>query len=264
MRDILTEIFENQPLDPMVSARQGARQSLRKRFYKEARRGEATGKGFPLLLDGKPVMTPARRPLVAPSLTLADALVREWDAQAEVIDPARMPVTRLANVIIDGVAAAPRAIVDEIAKYLGSDLVCYRADEPAGLVARQNELWNPLLDWAHETLGARFVLIEGIVFAEQPPAALEAARVAIPSDPNDLNAMWRLGAMASITTITGSALIALALNAGAFDADALWTAAHVDEDWQMTQWGRDDMAIERRAARFAEYEAAASVLRLAP
>lgn len=261
MRDIFTEIFENQPLDPMVSARQGARQSLRKRFYKEARRGEATGEGdaqgYPLLLDGKPVLTPARHPLVAPSVSLADALVAEWDAQTEVIDPARMPLTRLANVIIDGVAAAPLPVVDEIAQYLGSDMVCYRADEPASLVARQNEMWNPLLDWARDELGARFVLVEGIVFAEQPRDALEAARVAIPLEP------WRLGAMASITTITGSALIALALNVGAFDSEALWAVAHVDEDWQMTQWGRDDMALQRRAARFAEYEAAASVLTLA-
>lgn len=257
MRDLLDDIFDNQPKDPMVSARQGAKTSLRKRFYTEARRGEATEKGYPLLLDGKPVMTPARRPLTAPSAALAEAMAHEWQAQDTVIDPVRMPLTRLANVIVDGVASAPEAVADEIVKYLGSDLLCYRADEPAGLMARQNELWNPVLDWARDQLGARFVLVEGIVFAEQPKEAIAAARGALPSDP------WRLGAMASITSITGSALIALALNAGAFDADALWAAAHVDEDFQMAQWGRDEAAIERRAARFAEYEAAVKVLRLA-
>lgn len=256
MRDIFNDIFENQPKDPMVSARQGAKAPLRKRFYKEARAGEATEQGYPLLLDGKTVMTPARRPLLVPSPDLAEALAGEWQAQEKEIDAARMPLTRLANVIVDGIAPAPDAVADEIVKYLGSDLLCYRADEPAALVARQNELWNPILDWAHDELGARFVLVEGIVFAEQPTEAIAAARKAIPLEP------WRLGAMASITNITGSALIALALNAGAFDADALWAAAHVDEDFQMSQWGRDEAAIERRAARFAEYEAAVKVLKL--
>lgn len=257
MRDIFNDIFENQPKDPMVSARQGAKTPLRKRFYKEARAGQATEQGYPLLLDGKPVMTPARRPLLAPSTALADLLAGEWQAQEIEIDPKRMPLTRLANVIVDGIAPAPEAVADEIVKYLGSDLLCYRADEPAALVTRQNELWNPVLDWARDELGARFVLVEGIVFAEQPNEAINAARQAIPSEP------WRLGAMASITNITGSALIALALNAGAFSADALWAAAHVDEDFQMAQWGRDEAAIERRAARFAEYEMAAKVLKLA-
>lgn len=256
MRDIFNDIFENEPKDPMVSARQGAKTALRKRFYKEARAGAPGEGGHPLLLDGKPVMTPARKPLLAPWPDLAEALAGEWQAQEIEIDPARMPLTRLANVVVDGIAPAPQAVADEIAKYLGSDLLCYRADEPAALVARQNELWNPVLDWARDELGARFTLVEGIVFAEQPKESIEAARKAIPSHP------WRLGAMASVTNITGSALIALALNAGAFEADALWAAAHVDEDFQMAQWGRDEAAIERRAARFAEYEAAAKVLKL--
>jgi len=263
MRDIFNEIFENQPKDPMVSARQGAKTALRKRFYKEARRGDATETDYPLLLDGKPVKTPARRSLAAPSAALADDIAREWQAQDTLIDPERMPLTRLANVIVDGVASAPWAVADEIVKYLGSDLVCYRANEPAGLVARQNELWNPLIDWARDELGARFVLIEGIVFAEQPKEAIAAGRAALPADAKSTKDIWRLGAMASITTITGSALISLALNAGAFDADAMWAAAHVDEDFQMAQWGRDEAAVERRAARFAEYEAAVKVLKLA-
>lgn len=266
MRDIFTEIFENQPRDPMRSARQGARPVLRKRFYERAQVGEPVGEraheGFPLLLDGKQVHTPVRRALAAPSLALADAIAREWNAQVETIDPALMPLTRLANVVIDGVAASADAVIDEIAKYLGSDLVCYRADAPAGLVERQASAWDPVLAWAHEALGARFVQVEGVVFAEQPKEAIAAARAAIPRDRDDMGDMWRLGAIASITAITGSALLALALGAGAFDADTVWAAAHVDEDWQMSQWGRDEMAIERRAARFAEFEAAATVLAL--
>lgn len=255
MREFIEEIFINQPLDPMVSARQGARASLRKRFYKQAQVGDDTGEGFPLLLDGKQVMTPARKALVAPVRELGGAIAQEWEAQVEVIDPFAMPLTRLANVVIDGVATAPVPVAEEIVQYLGSDLLCYRADTPPGLVERQMAAWNPVLDWARDALGARFILIEGIVYAAQPPEAIDAAAVTIPAD------AWRLGAVASITTLTGSALLALALNAGALDAVEAWKAAHVDEDYQMSQWGLDDMALARREGRFAEFMAAATVLK---
>jgi chaperone required for assembly of F1-ATPase len=254
MRDIFTDIFENQPLDPMESARRGSRPNLRKRFYKRALAGNGEAGGFALLLDGKPVRTPARRILAAPIEALAEAIAREWEAQSETIDPARMPLTRLANVTIDGVADASAAVAGEVAKYLGSDLLCYRADAPPGLVERQTKYWDPVLHWARDELGARFVLVEGIVFAAQPESAVAAARAAIPAEP------WRLAAVASITMLTGSALLALALSAGAFDADSVWAAGHVDEDWQMSQWGGDDEALARRAGRRAEFEAAAMVL----
>lgn len=257
MRDIFTEIYENQPLDPMVSARQGARASLRKRFYQRASVAETAGEGcYAILLDGKPVKTPVRRALAAPTLPLAEAMAREWDAQEKVIDPAAMPLTRLANAAIDAVADHAAAVADEVAKYLGSDLLCYRADAPPGLVARQAQHWDPVIAWGHEKLGARFMLIEGIVFAAQPDETIAAARFAIPTD------IWRLAAVASITTLTGSALLALALAQGAIDKDAAWAAAHVDEDFQMEYWGRDDMALERRAFRLADFNAAAEVLRL--
>lgn len=255
MREFIEEIFINQPLDPMVSARQGARASLRKRFYKRAQVGENTGDGFPLLLDGKQVMTPARKALVAPVRELADAIAQEWEAQVEVIDPFAMPLTRLANVVIDGVATNSGPVRDEIVQYLGSDLICYRADTPPGLVERQKAEWDPVIAWARDALGARFILIEGVVFAAQPEEAIAAAAASIPANP------WRLGAVASIMTLTGSALIALAVNAGAFDPAAAWKAAHVDEDFQMSQWGLDDMALARREGRFAEFMAAATVLR---
>lgn len=256
MREFIEEIFINQPLDPMVSARQGARASMRKRFYKQAQIGENTGEGFPLLLDGKQVMTPARKALVAPVRALAEAIAQEWEAQVEVIDPFAMPLTRLANVVIDAIAKKPAPVHDEIVQYLGSDLVCYRADTPPGLVERQKEEWDPVLAWARDALGARFVLIEGVVYAAQPEEAIAAAAATMPSDP------WRLGAVASIMTLTGSALIALAVNAGTLDPAAAWKAAHVDEDYQMSQWGLDDMALARREGRFAEFMAAVTVLKL--
>lgn len=256
MRDIFTELFESRPLDPMVSARQGARASLRKRFYRQVQVGNGAGGSFALLLDGKQVYTPARRALAAPVKALAELVAQEWDAQIDVIDPPRMPLTRLANVTIDGIADAPGAVTDEIVKYLGSDLLCYRADTPPGLVERQIKLWDPVLGWARDELGARFVQVEGVVFAAQPEAAIAAARAGVPQD------IWRLGAVASITMLTGSALLALALNAGAIDADTAWDAAHVDEDWQMSQWGSDAEAVTRRAGRRAEFDAAMKVLTL--
>jgi chaperone required for assembly of F1-ATPase len=266
MRDIFTEIFENQPLDPREAARRGARPKLRKRFYRRAHTGEVAGEGdgFPLLLDDKPVKTPARRRLAAPTWALAEKIAEEWNAQEEVIDPGRMPLTRLANAVIDTVAEAPKPVADEVADYLGSDLLCYRAAAPDGLVERQAQAWDPVLTWAADRLSARFILSEGVVHVAQPREALAAARARIPAEASNVKDIWRLGAVSSITTLTGSGLLALALSAGAIDAEAAWAAAHVDEDWQMSQWGRDDAALDRRAYRYAEFQAAVTVLRLAP
>ena len=167
-----------------------------------------------------------------------------------------VPLTRLANAVIDAVAEKPERVVAEIEQYLGSDLVFYRAETPEGLIARQAQHWDPVLAWARDQLGARFMLGEGIVHVRQPQEAIAAARAAIPSEP------WRLGALSSITSLTGSALIALALAAGAIEAEAAWAAAHVDEDWQMSQWGSDELVLSRRAFRFAEMQAAVAVLEL--
>jgi chaperone required for assembly of F1-ATPase len=256
MRDIFTEIFENQPLDPFEAARRGARPGLRKRFYKLAAVDEAGAGGFALLLDGKPVKTPARRQLAAPNMALAEEIAAEWNAQGETIDPARMPLTRLANAAIDGVADQSEAVADEVAKYIATDLLLYRAETPDALVVRQAQAWDPVLAWAGDELGARFVLAQGIVHVTQPAEALAAARKAIPTD------NWPLAAVAAVTTLTGSGLLALALARAAIDVDAAWAAAHVDEDWQMSQWGSDHATLERRALRLGEMQAAARVLRL--
>jgi chaperone required for assembly of F1-ATPase len=256
VRDIFADLFAVEPPDPIAAARRGMRpSSLPRRFYRQAGVEDREG-GFLVVLDGRPVRTPARRALAAPSRALAAALAAEWDAQADIIDPATMPLTRLASAIIDGVAAAPALVAAEIEKYLGSDLLFYRAAEPQALVERQARRWDLVLAWAREALGARFVLAQGIVHAAQPPAALATVRAVIPSDP------WRLGALHAITTLTGSALLALALAHGQLTVDEAWDAAHVDEDWNMEQWGRDAIALERRAARFAETQAAATVLAL--
>jgi len=253
LRDIFTDIFADERADPMQAARRNMRPPLPRRFYAAATVGESEG-GFRVLLDGRPARTPARNALAAPTRALAHAIAAEWDAQSETIDPARMPLTRLANSILDGVAASPAPVVTEVEKYLASDLLFYRAEGPDGLVERQARHWDPILDWAHATLVARFVLAQGVVYAAQPEPAVAKARASIPHDP------WRLGAVHSITTLTGSALIALAALHGALSTDDAWEAAHVDEDWNMDQWGRDDIALARRASRFAEFAAATTVL----
>jgi chaperone required for assembly of F1-ATPase len=251
----MREPFESFSPEPATeAARRGVRPPLRRRFYDKASTA-AVADGHAVRLDGKPVRTPAGRVLAAPTLALAQALAAEWDAQRATIDPATMPLTRLANAIIDGVSDRPAPVAAEVRRYLASDLVCYRADSPRGLVERQRRHWDPILAWAGDEFGARFSLGEGVIHVAQPEAALAAAGAAIPDDP------WRLGAVNSVTTLTGSALIALALSRGRLTPDQAWQAAHVDEDWNMEQWGRDELALQRRAFRFAELQAAATMLR---
>jgi chaperone required for assembly of F1-ATPase len=253
MRDIFADIFAEEAADPVEAARRGLRPKLPRRFYARSHIGEGP-EGHLVLLDGKPVRTPAGRTLAAPARALAEAIAAEWEAQREVINPALMPLTRLANSIIDGITGAPAPVAAEIAKYLGSDLVCYRAQAPKSLRVRQEQHWNPVLEWARTALDARFVLGEGVMHVAQPQAAIANATKAIPREP------WRLGALCSITTLTGSALLALALLHGRLSVEDVWAAAHVDEDWQMEQWGADEVALARSAFRFSELRSAATVL----
>jgi chaperone required for assembly of F1-ATPase len=267
----MRELFESDQADnPVEAVRRAVRPVRRRRFYKvvtiaagENGQGQS---GYAVQLDGKPARTPAGRALAAPVPELARAIADEWEAQGEHIDPAKMPRTRLANTIIDGVAAAHGQIAAEIRKYLASDLVFYRAEAPASLRARQAQHWDPIVAWAHQALGADFKVGTGVVHVAQSTAALEAAAAAIPDDAIQEDAIleddWRLGALHVATTLTGSALIALALMRGAITAEAAWAAAHVDEDWNIEQWGRDEIALQRRAFRFAEFQAAAQVLRV--
>jgi chaperone required for assembly of F1-ATPase len=251
MRDLFEDV---PPESPIEATRRGARPVLRRRFYDQATTA-AAAEGYTVRLDGKPVRTPAGRALAAPTIALAQAIADEWQAQRDVIDPAHMPLTRLANVIIDGVSDRPGPVAAEVQKYLASDLVCYRAEAPKGLVERQARHWDPILQWAEKALGARFFLGEGVIPVAQPEPALAVAGAGIPTDP------WRLGAVHAVTTLSGSALIALALARGRITPEEAWQAAHVDEDWNMEQWGRDEIALERRAFRFTELQAAATVLR---
>jgi chaperone required for assembly of F1-ATPase len=253
MRDLFEQGADGAGADPNESARRTARPTLVRRFFTTVATTEVP-EGFAVTLDGKAMRTPGRRLLAVPRRAIADALRAEWDGQVETIDPARMPLTRLTNSIVDGVADRRDEVAADVLEYLGSDLLFYRADGPEGLVARQSTEWDPVVRWAADELGARFVLAEGIVHTRQPDHATAAARAAVPQD------AWILGALHSITTLTGSALLALALLRRFRDADAIWRAAHVDEDWNFETWGFDDLAMSRRAAREAEFRVAALVL----
>lgn len=239
--------------NPMEAARRGARPALIKRFYKEVSVGEREG-AFAILLDGKPARTPAKHPLALPSRALAEAVAAEWAAQGEHIDATTMPLTRLAHAAIDGVVGGAEAA--EIERYSGSDLVLYRATDPEDLVAAQAKLWDPVCAWAGETLGARFTLAEGVKHVAQPEAAIHAIRAEIAR----YTSPFQLAALVSLTNISGSALLALALARGRLSVDEAWAAAHVDEDWNVKRWGEDVEAMTRRAARRVEFEAAARVL----
>jgi chaperone required for assembly of F1-ATPase len=213
--------------------------------------------GFRILLDGKRVKTPKKRALVLPTLALAETLAAEWMSQGDRIDPATMPLTRLANTAIDAVADHMDRVAADIVAFAASDLVCYRATGPQGLVARQAASWDPVLAWAQMELGARFVLAEGVMPVAQPPEAL--ARVAAALEGLD---PFRLASLHVATTLTGSALIALACVRHRLTLEEAWAAAHVDEDWQIAQWGEDAEAAARRARRFDEFAAASRLLAL--
>jgi chaperone required for assembly of F1-ATPase len=238
----------------MQSAQHAMRPPLPKRFYKIVSVGEEGG--FNILLDGKPVKTPAKRLLALPKRELADIVAGEWDAQERDIAPARMPMTRLANLAIDRAEEAAIEMADKILRYAGSDLVLYRAGESEGLVVLQAKHWEPVLRWARETLGANFMLAEGVNFVAQSEPALAVVKKEIERYPPP----FALTALASITQLTGSALIALMLGRGKLTPVQAWNAAHVDEDWNAQTWGEDREAAARRAQRLSEFEAAAKML----
>ncbi len=228
-----------------------------KRFYAEATVTEGAA-GFGVALDGRPLKTPKRRALALPSRALAAAVAAEWQAQADEIDPARMPFTQLANTVIDGVADTAPAVVESFCAFAAADLLCYRAEWPASLAAAQAEAWQPLLDWAEAEHGARLRVTHGIVAIEQPEESLAAVRAAgAACDP------WRLAALHALAGVYGSAVLALAVLAGRLAAAEAFAASRLDETHQAAQWGEDAEATRRAAALAAEAEAAARFAALA-
>jgi chaperone required for assembly of F1-ATPase len=229
--------------------------ALPKRFYKDVTVKDEEGGWGSLLLDGKPMRTPGKAAFTLPVRALAEAVASEWRAQGEHIDPSTMPLTRLANSAIDGVAGREQAVIDDIARHAASDLLCYRAEGPNALVEAQSAHWDPVLAFGRDELKAPLVLSEGVVHVAQPQASLARIRGEFEGlDP------FSLAALHVMTALTGSALLALAVLRGKLTPEQAWRAAHVDEDFQISQWGEDAEAKTRRENRWRDFAAAAKLL----
>lgn len=222
-----------------------------KRFWKTVSVAEGE-----VHLDGKPVRTPGRVPLKLPTVTLAEAVADEWRDVRETLDPRAMPLTGLANAAIDRIAVDTTAFAAGLAAYGESDLLYYRAAEPEPLVARQAAAWDPLLDWARGRYDVHFEPVAGVMHHPQPRATTARLGEAVAA----LDA-FRLAGLSPVVTITGSLVAALALQEGAADADTVWHAAQVDEDWQAEMWGEDALAAQAAAARRGEFDAAIRFLK---
>lgn len=263
MRDLLWFDLEAEPAapdqvlshpDPVERARASQKRDLPKRFWKEVT-VETSGAGHRILLDGRPVKTPGKRELALASADLAEGVAEEWRAQETHLDPATMPLTRIANAVIDAVVERRDEVAADAVKYAGTDLLCYRAEAPERLVARQSEGWDPLLDWIDEAHGARLLVAEGVVHVAQDGDALNALRARV-----DALDVWSLAGLHVVTTLTGSFVLALALLEARLDRDEAWRLAHVDETWNAELWGADSEAEARLAARRREFDAAARVM----
>ncbi|MDT8326064.1 MAG: ATP12 family protein [Roseovarius sp.] len=208
-----------------------------KRFWKAAAVTEAPG-GFAVQLDARPVRTPAKAPLVVPTMALAQEIAREWDAVDDKIDPSKMPYTRSANAAIDKVAHQHAEVARMIADYGDADLVCYRAETPAELTERQAEAWDPLLDWAESVLKVKLLPVVGVVHSPQEPVALAHLHHRV-----EVLDSWALTAFHDLVSLSGSLVIGFAALHDLHPAETLWRLSRVDETWQQEQWGSDEEAL---------------------
>ena len=227
-----------------------------KRFYKTVTT-EKVDSGHAIRLDGRAVKTPARAELVLPTSALGLSVAAEWDAQEEDINPRAMPLTGLANAAIDRVIPDPAAFAQILAAYGETDLVCYRADHPAELIGRQAECWDPLIDWAQQRYDIEFEIVHGIMHCAQPDETVERLSAAVRAYDG-----FQLAALQPLVTISGSLVISLALAEGEIDGRAAFDAAHLDELWQVEQWGEDELATQARDHRSNDFRAAARFLAL--
>jgi chaperone required for assembly of F1-ATPase len=226
-----------------------------KRFYQDASLEPKEG-GYALVLDGRLAHTPRRSPLILPHLALAQRLATEWNAQKEIIDPRLMPLTRLVNVALDAVANEMASVREEITKYAASDLIFYRANTPDELIKAQEKAFDPILHWAQQRYEIALNVTSSVTHIAQEPAFLDA----ITRDMAAIHAPLVLSGVHVMMTLTGSALMALAVMHRVVSVDSAWWAAHVDEFYQERMWGKDDEALARRAGRWIEFEAAAFIV----
>jgi len=230
--------------------------SLRKRFYEQAA-SRATDDGFVVELDGRPIKTPGRAILNAPTAELGEAIAEEWNAQETHIVPETMLVTKLANTALDRVGPRKDEVVEEIAAFGGSDLLCYRAEDPESLVARQSEQWDSLLDWLDRQYQARLELASGVIFKEQPPETLARLNKVVSA-----RSAFELAGLHQAVSLCGSLVLGLALLEFHVTADQAHDLAHLDEAWQAERWGWDEEAQARLEERRKMLKATAKYLEL--
>ena len=213
--------------------------------------------GASVELDGRPVRTPLKAPLVVPSKAFADAIAAEWRAQVDIIRPQAMPFTRAANVAIDKVAPQKTAVADMLADYGGSDLLCYRASGPVALVSRQAEGWDPMLSWIRTFLEAPLVVTQGILPVEQPAETLARLR----SEVHRFSA-FELTGLSDLVSLSGSLVLALAAVHAVEGPETLWDLSRIDDDWQIAQWGQDAEAARIAAEKRADFLRALEIVRV--
>lgn len=218
-----------------------------KRFWTSADVSAVEG-GFTVTLDGRAVKTPAKAALIMPTQTMAQYVVAEWDAQVEKVDPNTMPFTRSANAAIDKVMVQHSEVADMLAAYGDSDLLCYRADTPEELVARQAQSWDPVLKWAASDLGARLVPRTGVIHAAQAPDVLEILR----QRTHALSA-FQLAAFHDLVSLSGSLILGFAVAENHLDTQTAWSLSRLDELWQEEQWGQDEEAQELVEVKWAAF-----------
>jgi len=222
--------------------------SLKKRFWENASVVEAEN-GFGIQLDGRSVKTPSKTPLVVDFHAIAHDIASEWMAQGEQVDPSTMPTTRMANSVIDKVSVNRDAIIEMLSEYAGSDLLCYRATTPQGLIAEQARVWDPILEWSANTMQAPFRVTQGVMYVDQPAQSIEVYRAKL-QNMND----YQLAGAHDLITISGSMVVSMALLTNHLDVDQAWSAVTVDEIWQEKQWGADEEAQESQKIKYQDFE----------
>ncbi len=253
MRDILEDALAHRDAGQGRQDASDAKQ-LPKRFYKAVTVEEKDG-GFAVFLDGRVTKTPGRVEIIVPKRELAQAIAAEWEAQQEQINPMKMPLARLVNAGVEGGAAVAPKLREEVIKYAGNDLMLFRADSPQELVEAQDAGWDPILTALARHFSIRFQPVVGVIHEDQPTQTINKLAESLENVDH-----LTLTALVSATGLMGSGLLAIALNEKLIDADTAWSAAHLDEDYNIRLWGEDAEAAARRAARRVEFDAAMKVI----
>ena len=257
MRDLLNELGSETGIesnDPMQKAARNLQPKRIKRFYNSVSITQETN-GYCVRLDDIPIRSPRKKIIECTNLEIATGLQEEWTQQKEYMDPITMPKTRILNAAIDGVEENFDAVIDTIGSYASSDLICYRASDPEKLVLRQQQTWDPILDWLNQTYGIVFKVTTGVLPIEQLNDSIQKVKDLLRN-----YSSVQLAAFYTITTLGGSVILALALEKKAFNPESIWQAINIDEDWNIEHWGQDTEAFRTRKTKQLDFNAATQIL----